>query len=74
MYTKLPSTPAQAAKEIAKLHPEMLDMIISHLLDRFGDIPLIGETTDETLQKVYTRHGALQVIKELKALFFPQGL
>jgi len=74
MAFNLPVNAKEAARAIVQLKPEFVVTILKELQEVYSLEPLIGQTTDDTLKKVYRRDGKLEVIEDLKKLFFPNGL
>ena len=56
------------------MNADFVQIILSHLMERYAQEPLIGATTDETLRRVYRRDGKLEAMQDLKSLFFPTGV
>jgi len=70
MYPKTLITPKQAAKELCNINAEFVAIILKDFIDRYAQEPLIGDTSDETLRKVYRRDGKLEAMRDLQDLFF----
>lgn len=74
MYPNTPIDARGAAKELCNVNAEFVQVILKHLAERYAVEPLIGETSDETLKRVYRRDGKLEVVDYLNELFFPRGV
>lgn len=74
MLSQAPIDAKRAAKELCNINPGFIQIILRHLADRYAVETLIGDTSDETLRRVYRRDGKLEVIRDLEDLFFPHGV
>jgi len=73
MNPNLPVSARDAARELTNVNSRFVSAILEHLYERYAQEPLIGETSDETLRRVYRRDGKLEVVNYLKDLFYPKG-
>ena len=55
--------------EIFQKYPHAISNMIEHLRLKQEEAHLIGETTDETLQRVYKQAGYKEALKEIKSWF-----
>lgn len=74
MHPNIPIDAKRAAKELCNVNADFVQIILKHFTERYAVETLIGDTSDETLKKVYRRDGKLEVMRDLQDLFFPHGV
>ena len=67
-------TLSQTLFEIYQKYPRAIDEMFLHLMTKNSEKALIGETSDETLQRVYKQTGYREALDEIKSWFENRSL